>query len=288
VKLRLLVYSSLLATAAVVARPARAYSQDLPVYLRDRGRGIPTSQFGTYVNKGQFLIYPFYEYYYDRNFEYEPGDFGFGTPGSAARIQELRGRYEAHEGILFLAYALSDRLAIELEGGVISAKLNKAANDTILPDQLKESGLSDIEGQIRWRWNFESEKTPEFFNYFETVFPTGEKYSLIGTSDWEFKLGLGLVKGYRWGTMTLRAGVEYSAAESKFASGEYAVEYLKRVSERIRLFAMMEGSEDELSLIPEVQWFLRKNIFLKAAAGFGLTSKATDFAPEIGIMIALN
>lgn len=287
-KLKSIVCSSLLATAAVAARPSRGYSQDLPVYLRDRGRGIPTSQFGTYVNKGQFLIYPFYEYYYDSNFEYEAGDFGLGTPGSAARIQEFRGRYEAHEGILFLAYAFSDRLAIELEGGVISAKLDKAANDTILPARLDQSGLSDIEGQIRWRWNFESEKTPEFFNYFETVFPTGDKDSLIGTSDWEFKLGVGLVKGYRWGTMTVRASVEYSNAESKFASGEYAVEYLKRVSDRFRLFAMMEGSEDEISLIPEVQWFLRRNVFLKAAAGFGITSKSTDFAPEIGIMIALN
>lgn len=212
-KLKSLVYSSLLASAAVVARPTRGYSQDLPVYLRDRGRGIPTSQFGTYITKGQFLIYPLYEYYYDSNFEYEAGDFNLGTPGSQARLQELRGRYEAHEGILFLSYGISNRLAIELEGGVISAKLDKAANDTILPDRIEESGLSDIEGQIRWRWNFESEKTPEFFNYFEAVFPTGEKHSLIGTSDWEFKLGVGVVKGYRWGTMTVRAAVEYSADE---------------------------------------------------------------------------
>ena len=57
-----------------------------------------------------------------------------------------------------------------------------------LPATLDESGLSDVEGQVRWRWNFESAKSPEFFNYFEYVFPTGEKNSLIGTSDWEFKL----------------------------------------------------------------------------------------------------
>jgi len=49
---------------------------------------------------------------------------------------------------------------------------------------------------------------------------------------------------------------------------------------------MIEGSEDEVSLIPEIQWHVNRNIFLKLATGFGLTSKATDFAPEIGIMIS--
>ena len=286
-KLKSIAYSSVLAAAAIAARPIRGHSQELPVYLRDRGTGISMSQFGTYITKGQFLIYPFYEYYYDSNFEYEPGDFNFGTT-VPERTQEQRGRYRAHEGILFLAYGISDRLAVEFEAAVISAQLDKSPSDPLLPDSLEESGLSDVEGQIRWRWNTESEKTPEFFNYFETVFPTGEKYSLIGTSDWEFKLGLGVIKGYRWGTMTIRAAVEYDAAESKLGPGEYAVEYLKRVSEKFRLFAMIEGSEDEIAVVPEIQYHVSRNVFFKANVGFGLTSKATDIAPEVGIMIALN
>jgi hypothetical protein len=33
-----------------------------PTYLEDRGTGIPTSMFGTYVRRGELLVYPFFEY----------------------------------------------------------------------------------------------------------------------------------------------------------------------------------------------------------------------------------
>lgn len=264
-------------------QPTGGLSQETPAYLRDRGPGIPMSQFGTYVRKGELLIYPFYEYYKDNNLEYEPAEFGHGS------IQEFRGRYKANEGIFFIGYGISDRLAIELEAGVISARLNKSESDlTTLPSEIKESGLSDVEGQIRWRWNNETMGKPEFFNYFETVFPTGEKNSLIGTSDWEFKLGAGLVKGYRWGTVTLRGGIDYSAAEKVFGIGEYAIEYLKRISSSFRFFVMMEGSEDEIAVVPEIQWHVSPQLFFKLNTGFGVTSKATDFAPEVGVMFSLN
>jgi hypothetical protein len=280
--MKTLVITLLLASAVIVCWPGTMRAQELPVYLRDRGTGIPVSQFGTYIEKGQLLIYPFYEYYHDNNFEYEPADFGFGS------MQELRGRYRAHEGLIFLGYGLSDRLAVEFEAGIISAKLAKSPSDTTgMPDTLKADGLSDVEAQLRWRWNRESASSPEFFNYFETVFPTGEKNSLIGTADWEFKLGFGVVKGYSWGTITARAAVEYDAAEKTIGPGEYAFEYLKRVSPSFRLFAMVEGSEDEIALIPEIQWHLSHNVFLKGNVGFGLTSKATDYAPEVGVMIVL-
>jgi hypothetical protein len=262
--------------------PTQIFSQELPVYLQDRGPGIAMSQFGTYVRKGELLVYPFYEYYYDRNLEYEPAEFGHGS------FQEFRGRFEANEGIFFIGYGFTDRLAVEVEAAIISARFNKSDRDqTTLPAELKESGLSDVEGQIRWRWNFENASTPEFFNYFETVFPTGEKNSLIGTAHWEFKLGTGLVKGFKWGTMTVRAAIDYDDGEKVFGLGEYAVEYLKRVSDHFRLFAMMEGSEDEIAIVPEVQWHVNRSIFFKANTGFGLTSKATDFAPEVGIMFSL-
>lgn len=256
--------------------------QDQPYYLIDRGAGIPTSQFGTYINRGEMLIYPFYEYYYDKDFEYEPLDFGYGSN------KEFRGQYEAHEGVIFLGFGISDRLAMELEAGLISAKLDKSSEDTSsMPAVLKESGLSDVEGQLRWRWNRESMDVPEFFNYFEFVFPTGKKNSLIGTSDWEFKLGAGLIKGFRWGTITLRGAVDYVTSEKKLEIGEYALEYLKRISDLFRIFLMVEGSEDEISLIPEIQWHINRNIVFKLATGIGLTSKATDFAPEVGIMFLI-
>jgi hypothetical protein len=265
------------------AAPAMDFFQELPTYLGDRGAGIPTSQFGTYIRKGEWLIYPFYEYYHDKNFEYEPADFGIPSK------QEFRGRYEAHEGLIFIGYGISDRLAIEFEASAISAKFNKSGQDmSAVPPEINESGIGDVEGQIRWRWNHESAKTPEFFNYFEYVFPTGEKNSLIGTSDWEFKLGLGLIKGYRWGTMTLRVTADYVGDENTVEPGEYALEYLKRLSNRFRFFLMVEGAQDETALTPEIQWHISRHVFLKANAGVGITSKATDVAPEIGMMFSIG
>ena len=282
-KAKKLTFPLLLLITGIVLQPTRSFAQEeLPVYLRDRGTGIPVSMFGTYVRKGELRFYPFYEYVYDGNMEYEPFDFGLSS------TQEFRGRFRAHEGLIFIGYGVSDRLALEFEAGVITADLDKSDRDmSPLPATIEESGLSDVEGQIRWRWNFESAKTPEFFNYFEYVFPTGEKNSLIGTSDWEFKLGGGLIKGFSWGTITFRLTVEYNAAEDKIEPGEYALEYLKRVSNRFRFFVMLEGSEDETELIPEIQWHINRNMFLKAGSGFGVTSKAADIAPEVGIMFLL-
>ncbi|MEJ2193421.1 MAG: transporter [Ignavibacteriaceae bacterium] len=262
--------------------PINISAQEIPYYLYDRGTGIPMSIAGTYVRNGELLIYPFYEYYYDSNIEYEPHDFGFPS------INEYRGKYTANEGLIFLGYGISDRLAVEFEGGIISATLTKSENDTsALQPEFTESGLSDIEGQVRWRWNHESEGTPEFFNYFEFVFPTGEKNSLIGTSDWEFKLGGGVIKGFRIGTFTLRLTVDYSTGEKNLEPGEISLEYLKRISDDFRIFMMIEGSQDEFSFVPEVQWFITPGIMLNANTGFGITSKATDIATEVGIMFSL-
>ena len=279
---KLAFFSTILFVAFFIIYPCKSFAQDQAYYLYDRGTGIPTSQFGTYISEGELIIYPFYEYYNDKDFEYEPFDFGYGSK------KELRGNFKAHEGLIFLGYGISDRLALELEAGIITAKLNKSSEDTSsMPSVLEESGLNDVEGQLRWRWNHESLDVPEFFNYFEFVFPTGKKNSLIGTSDWEFKLGAGLIKGFYWGTITLRGAVDYITSEKKLEVGEYAIEYLKRISSLFRIFIMIEGSEDEISLVPEIQWHINRNIILKLATGIGLTSKATDFAPEFGIMFSV-
>jgi hypothetical protein len=274
--------TTLLMTGAMM-QPTKTFAQHGPDYLRDRGPGIPTSMFGTYVRKGELLFYPFYEYYRDRNMEYEPFDFGL------ASMTEYRGRYEAHEKLLFLGYGVSDRLALEFEAGFISAELEKSALDnSALPSRMEESGLNDVEGQVRWRWNQETATRGEFFSYFETVFPTGRKNSLIGTSDWQFKLGSGRVKGYSWGTFTARAAVEYDAGSSAFGAGEIAFEYLKRVSDNVRVFLMLEGTEDEWGLVPELQLRFGRYGYLKVGTGIGLTSKATDVAPEVGFMFTVN
>jgi len=71
-----------LAFVVILLIATKSFSQDildiqkLPEYLHHRATRIPMSIFGTYDRDGELLVYPFYEYYYDSNIEYEPFDFG--------------------------------------------------------------------------------------------------------------------------------------------------------------------------------------------------------------------
>ena len=256
-------------------------TDDLPYYLKDRGEGVPLSMFGTYVKKGQLYIYPFFEYYHDSDFEYSPDELGFVV------VKDHTSKYRAREGLLFFGYGISSRLAVEFEAAVISATLEKAEDDfSTMPRQIKESGLGDVEGQFRWRWIEENERRPEIFSYFETVFPLQKDKVLIGTQDWEYKLGVGSIKGYRFGTVTLRTSVEYDRSEKKTEFGEYAIDYLKKISSRWRLYAGVEGAQDEIEFITEAQLHLNRNLFFKFNNSLGITSKATDWAPEIGMVFS--
>jgi hypothetical protein len=272
-----------LAIAVVVIPAARApAAQELPAYLRDRGTGVRTSLLGTYVRQGELLVYPFFEYYSDRNLEYKPSELGYGLN------QDFRGRYRASEGILFFGYGVTPDLALEFEAAVISAELRKSASDTAtVPTRVRESGLGDVEGQIRWRFQRESETRPELFTYFGTVFPLQKTRKIIGTQDWEFFFGIGLVRGFGWGTLTLRAAGEYDQAARQLDAGEYAIEYLRRLSPSWRVVAAIEGNQvDEVSLLTELQWHISRHAFLKVNNAWGFTTNATDFAPEVGLMFS--
>jgi hypothetical protein len=249
----------------------------------DRGPGVPSSMFGTYIGAGELLVYPFFEYYRDRNFEYKPEELGH--PGG----EDFRGHYRAREALLFFGYGLTGDLAVEFEMAAIDATLTKSPDDpSALPARLTESGLGDIEAQLRWRWRRETESRPEFFSYGEVVFPHAKAKPLIGTADYELKFGTGLVRGTRFGTWTARAALEYAAgSSSQLDLGEYAVEYLKRLSPSWRVYAGIEGTQDEVSAIGEIQWHLNRYAFVRVNSGFGLTSKATDWAPEVGIVFTI-
>ena len=269
--------------AAIPPTPTVAQTPELPPYLRDRGRGQPTSMFGTYIRGGELLVYPFFEYYYDNDIEYKPEELGYDLD------VDYRGKYRASEGLIFLSYGITDWLAVEFEAAIIDASLETAPEDTTgAPDKIEESGTGDVEGQIRARLKRETEGSPEIFTYFEAVTPQQEDKVLIGTADWELKLGVGLVKGYSWGTMTVRLAGEYSMEEDKGELGEYAVEYLRRLSPSWRVYLGVEGNQDEVELIPEAQWHIKKDrIFVKLNSAVGVTSKATDWAPEVGIVFSL-
>jgi hypothetical protein len=281
---RSLAAHALLAVLSALPAPrgARADAAE-PVHLRDRGPGVATSMFGTYVREGELLVYPFFEWYADSNYEYKPSELGY--PGDT----DYRGRYRASELLLFLGYGVTEDLALEFEIAWITAKLEKSPSDpSALPRETKESGHGDTEAQIRWRFLREEGSRPEAFTYFETVFPLQKDKFLIGTQDWEFKLGVGAIRGFPWGTMTVRVAIEYSREEGKFEAGEYALEYLKRLSPAWRIVALVEGVQlDEVELIGEIQWHFHPRAFLKAGTGIGLTENATDFAPEIGVMFSL-
>jgi hypothetical protein len=256
----------------------------VPTYLKDRGTGVATSMFGTYIRKGELILYPFFEYYRDEDLEYNPDELG------GEGLDDYRGRYRAKEGLLFFGYGLTEDLAFEMEVAGISASFEKSPDDpSALPPLIEESGLGDVEGQLRWRWKRENESRPELFSFFEFVFPHNEEKVLIGTPGWELKLGTGLTRGFHWGTLTVRAAIEYDeASSSPFDLGEYAFEYLKRVSPSWRLYVGIEGSSDELSLIAEAQWHVTRNIFVKLNNGLGLTSKATDWSPEVGVVLTFG
>jgi len=267
----------------VAARPAAA--QQAPSsesWLADRGSGLPTSMFGTFIQKGEVIVYPFFEAYIDDAFEYMPEELG------AAGDVDYRGRYRAKEGLVLFAYGLTDRVAVEFEIAGITATLDKAAGDpSALPSRIKESGLGDVEGQVRWRWNRETATRPEIFSYTEFVMPHHKEKVLIGTSGAEIKFGTGVVRGFSWGTIIARAAIEYAAgSSSQFDAGEYAVEYIKRLGPHLRVYAGLEGATDELSAIGELQWHVNRHVVFKANTGLGLTSKATDITPEIGILFS--
>lgn len=211
----------------------------LPDYLKDRGTGIPVSMFGTFVRRGELLFYPYFEYYHDRGTEYTPDEFGYPD------TNDYTGNFIAREWLVWVGYGITDRLAVEIETAyLINATLDSDPTDPSgMPPKIHESGLGDVEGQIRWRWTTEDDKRPEIFSYYETVFPLQKDKQIIGTSEWELKLGTGLIKGFRWGTVAARVAVEHAGEGLEL--GELAVEYLKRVSSSWRLFASVEGTQDE-------------------------------------------
>ena len=258
-----------------------AQGEELPNYLRDRGTGVASSMFGTYIRHRELITYMYFEYYLDENMEYKPAELGYGLE------EDFRGKYRAAEGLIFIGYGLTDWLAIELEAAIIKAKLWKSSDDpSSLPNSIEESGLGDVESQLRWRWLKETPLRPELFGYFETVFPLQKDKMLIGTQEWELKLGSGITKGFSFGTFSLRAAVEYATEESKVELGEYAVEYVKRLFPRWRIYLGVEGSQDEVELITEAQiHVIPDKIVVKLNNAFGVTSKATDWAPEVGLML---
>jgi hypothetical protein len=249
--------------------------------LQDREGGVPTSLASTYVREGELLTSLEFLYNRDNEFEYDPNEFGFSAPG------EFKGNYWDSSADVLVAYGLDDDLVLELEAAASRASLQKADEDLSgMPNELKESGLGDVRMRLDWRMLEESERRPEVFSYVGALVPHDSSKHLIGTADWVGIAGAGVVRGYEWGTMTFRMGLEYDfGSASELDWGEVAVEYLKRLAPGLTVYGAVEVLEgDEYSLVGEVQWHLSPSIVLKLNSGFGLTSHGMDWSPKIGVV----
>ena len=264
--------------------PLSADAQDAsatPHFLRDRGPGTPTSMFGTYVERGQLLVYPFYEYELNRDAEYKPAELGYGQE------KDYTSEFRGSEYLLFLGYGLTRQIGLEFEGALMTAEQNKSPRDpSAMPSEIEESGIGDVQTEINYYWLPERATRPGAFSYLEISYPFSKRHRLTGTPNFEYKFGGGVLRGFRFGTLTVRAAVEYHQEDHVTELGEMAVEYLKRLSPQWRTYIGVEASQDVYEFITEFQYHLRTDrLFFKFNNAFGLSPKAPDWAPEYGLMI---
>lgn len=280
-----------LALALALTHPPSALAQSDPLAKSWRDGGVPTSAFGTYITKGQLLLYPFYEHVTDRNREYNPAVLGFGPN------EDFRGEYRSSSAGIFIGYGVTDRLAVEFEMSHTRATLEKSSGDTTpTPARIKESGIGDVEGQVRMLLADQSGRRPEIFAFLEMTAPTLRNRLLIGNSDWDFKPGIGVARGFSWGTMTVRTTLEYNREQSALQEpahldiGETSIEYMKRLSSSVRMNLGLEGGEggapDEWELRSALQWRMTKILHLKLDNTVGLSPKAPDWTPNVGLMFS--
>jgi hypothetical protein len=266
---------------ALAAQPTSAQSARQPDFLADRGDAIRTSLLATYIKPREFIFYPFYEYTKTSNYEYKATDLGF------VGDTDYQGKKTDQEYLIFLSYAWNDSWMFEFESALhAKVKFEKAANDPVaaVPRELRESGLGDTEMQVRWRYARETETRPEITFIAQTEFPLQKKKKLLGTQAWGFGVGGVLTKGYPWGTMSLRGQINHDREDKETRFGEYAIDYLKKLSPQWTVALTLEGEESELSIIGEAQYALSRNATLKLNLGQGLTKKDRQFAPEIGVL----
>jgi len=262
-----------------------AFAQDnLPRFLNDRGTGIPTSLFGTFIKKGELLIHPFFEYTLDHNLEYQPAQYGLGVD------KDFRAKFHRSNEQVYIGYGFTDWLALEFEMAYMDVHFEKSANDnSAVPARIDESGFGDFEGQLRMRWMKENDHRPEIFGFLDVTIPSHRNKLLISDSDWDFKPGIGVIRGFSWGTIIFRSDLEYNREASSPDIGETAIEYLRRLSPSGLAYLAIEGGEggapDEWLLVTGLHWRFTDFVSVKIDNPVGITSKATDWSPQIGFLL---
>jgi hypothetical protein len=276
--------------AVSIAIPGRAMAQlaPLPQHLRDRGPGLPTSLFATYVERGQWVLFPYAAYTHDGNMEYQPSALGYGSLN-----EDFRGEYWSTQAQFFLAYGVTDWLALEVETSRIHARFDKSPSDTTaVPARIDETGLADFEAQVRVRVAREHGARPELFASLEIIPAQQQGKTLIIETPTDVRAGIGVIRGYRWGTLTFRTTVEFNHDDQSWELGETSLEYLKQLSSAARLLVAIEGGEggapDDYGLVTGLRWRLGPGVFLKFDNAIGLQSKATDLESQLGLLFELH
>jgi hypothetical protein len=261
--------------------------QQEPPNLRDRGPGVRTSEFQTYIGRHQLLFLTSASYAKDHNLEYNPLDWGYGNQS------DLRGTFRSSSAQLWVAYGITDWLAVEVEGSSLSARFERSSSDTTAtPARIHESGLGDFAGQVRVRFAQERGRRPEIWGSVEVIPANQRRKVLIGDKLTDVKGEIGFTRGYRFGTMTFKTTVEWNHGDHHWDLGETSLEYLRRLSPDFRLLLAIEGGEtgapDEWVFVTAAQWRIANRFYLKFANGLGLMSKSTDWEPQVGILWELR
>lgn len=258
-------------------------------FLRDRGPGVATSLFGTYVTEGELVVYPSFERAHNRAFQYSPTEFGYQPE------RDFDADHRTSEGVILLGYGLTRSLSVELEAAAVEATFRKSAQDTsALPAEVRESGLGDVQAQVTWRLQEESADRPEIFAFTGAVFPHDRDKQVIGTADLVLLPGIGAVRGFGWGTVAAQLGAEIDfASGSELDWGEWSAGYLRRVAPAWRLAAGLEGQVgggsnfDEVWLVTQVEWEASPNAALRFTNGLGISNHSAGWEPEVGLLLRL-
>jgi hypothetical protein len=275
-----------MAVLVLIAAPAQGQGQ-----VRNRvgldELGVRSSLFETYVRPGQLLIYPHGAYSTDHNLDYTPADLDYGADTNA-----LQGRFHSTEAQVFVAYGVTEWLALEAEGSQISATFHRSARDTsAVPTRIHESGLSDWAVQARMRVARQRGAWPQVFAAFELTPPMHKTTRLIGDRQWNLKGEVGLARDYGWGTLSARTVIEWNRGDHHWDLGETSLEYLRQVSSAGRLLFAIEGGEggalDEWTFVSAGRWRVARGVDIKFANAFGLQSKSTDWETQLGLMFTL-
>ena len=266
------------------AAPLAAQQDTLQPPQRDRGPGVRTSEFQTYIQRGQFFVIPSASYVKDHNLEYSSLNWDVGTQ------TDLIGSFHSSSGQLFLAYGVTEWLAFEVEASYLDAHFERSPQDTT-SRPINESGLGDFDVQARMRFVRERGSRPEIWGSLEFIPAANQDKVLIGDTPTDLKGEIGFTRGYQFGTMTFKTTIEYNHVDQHWDLGETSIEYLRRLSTNWRLMAALEGGEtgapDEFVLVTSLQWRASRHAVVGLANSFGFMEKSTDWEPQVGIRFEL-